>query len=257
MGVVSWGGGPGGRRRTGPCIRRVGARASAIGAIDERMRRLVSALALAAAVLLLAAPAQAVTKKTARFVASFEGFYSCVYADPAGHATIGYGHLIHYGPPTKKDRRKWGCLTKARALRLLRRDLAATEREVFARIEGAKVTPSMVTALTSFAFNLGAGALDRQKHRGSGRFTNISRNVRLGRYRRAGKQMLLYDGVIINGKRRELKGLQIRRRKEYRLMVRDIDKAKSCVAACPGTDGADDSGNGGNGGGTGGGLPVG
>lgn len=208
----------------------------------------VAALLLATAAL-VPGQADAVTAKTARFVAGFEGFLSCVYADPAGHATIGYGHLIHYGPPTKKDRKEWGCLTRKEALKLLRKDLRATERQVLARIRGVRVTPSMITALTSFAFNLGAGALDRNKHLGTGRITNISGKVRKGRYRQAGKQMLLYNGAIIGGKRQVLPGLVTRRRKEYRLMIRDIGRldqtcSRNCGSGNPGNPGGG-AGNGG------------
>lgn len=228
------------------------------------VRRLLPALALGAALLAFAGPAHGVTKQTTRFVASFEGFYSCVYKDPAGHATIGYGHLLHYGPPTKRDRKKWGCLTKAQALKLLRKDLRKFEAEVLGRIKGARVSPAMMTALTSFAFNLGSGALDRQRHRGSRKVTHIARQVRIGNYRRAGRQMLLYDGAIINGKRVELEGLRIRRRKEFRLMVRNLGPAGRCGKACS-RIGSAPAGNAGGGGagqvdagnGSGGGLTVG
>ncbi|MGA7396103.1 MAG: lysozyme [Solirubrobacterales bacterium] len=189
----------------------------------------------------LAGPADAVTMKTTRFVANFEGFLSCPYNDPAGHATIGYGHLLHYGGVTKKDRRKWGCLSEAQALKLLRKDLKATEDQVYERIGNALVTPSMVTALTSFAFNLGAGALDRTKHKGSGKTTRIGLHIRQGKYRLAGKEILLYDGVIVGGKRIELKGLQIRRRKENRLLIRDISQLKPCTSKC--NNGGNSSGN--------------
>lgn len=205
----------------------------------------VAAALLLAAATLLPAQANAVTAKTARFVAGFEGFYSCVYADPAGHATIGYGHLIHYGPPTKKDRKKWGCLTRKQALNLLRKDLRATERQVMARIRGARVTPSMITALTSFAFNLGAGALDRNRHLGTGRITNIAGKIRNGRYRQAGKQLLLYNGAIIGGKRQVLPGLVTRRRKEYRLLIKDVKRLnRNCNRNC----GSGNGGGAGNGG---------
>lgn len=214
----------------------------------------VAALVLTTAVF-LPTQANAVTAKTARFVAGFEGFFPCVYADPAGHATIGYGHLIHYGPPTKKDRKKWGCLTKKRALKLLRKDLRTTEVQVMARIRGARVTPSMLTALTSFAFNLGAGALDRNKHLGSGRITNISGKIRKGRYRQAGKQMLLYNGAIIGGKRKVLPGLVTRRRKEYRLLIRDVGRLnQTCSRNCGNGNG---NGNGNAGGAGNGGITVG
>ncbi len=169
---------------------------------------------------------------TTKFVAGFEGFVSCPYADPAGHATIGYGHLLHYGPPTRADRRKWGCLTKAQALKLLRKDLRETELEVYERLRGGRVNAPMITALTSFAFNLGAGYLDYQPRRGKRPATNIGRAVRTGRYWRAANQMLYFDGVIVGGKRRELRGLQIRRRKEYRLMARGIRSLKACGSTC-------------------------
>lgn len=196
------------------------------------VRRALPPLITLLLLLCLAAPAQAVTMRTTNFVAYFEGFLSCPYDDPAGHATIGYGHLLHYGSVTKKDKRKWGCITEEEGLKLLRKDLKATEEEVLERIEGATVTPTMVTALTSFAFNLGAAALDPRHTQGQPRGTAIARKMIKGRYYRAGKDMLLYDGIIVNGKRYELEGLQIRRRREYRLLVKDIDEIESCGEAC-------------------------
>jgi GH24 family phage-related lysozyme (muramidase) len=198
------------------------------------MRRSLTAFFIGAVLLLLPASANAVTESTTRFVASFEGFSSCVYADPAGHATIGYGRLLHYGPPTKQDRRKWGCISEARALKMLRSDLAKYEAEVLERIQGARVTPAMMTALTSFAFNLGPGALDFMPAKGKGSSTYIAWHVRKGNYRTAGQQMMLFDGIIVNGKRYELEGLQIRRRKEYRLMVKDLEQLANCGKKCPG-----------------------
>jgi len=198
------------------------------------MRSTLPSILIGAVLLLAPATAGAVSESTTRFVASFEGFSSCVYADPAGHATIGYGRLLHYGPPTKQDRKKWGCISEARARAMLRSDLAKYEAEVLKRIKGARVTPAMMTALTSFAFNLGPGALDYLPANGKGSDTHIALHVRKGNYRRAGKQMLLFDGIIVNGKRYELLGLQIRRRKEFRLMVKDLDRLKNCGNKCPG-----------------------
>jgi len=189
---------------------------------------------IASIVLLGLVPAHsgAVTMKTTRFVGYFEGYLSCVYADPAGHATIGYGHLLHYGAPTKKDRKKWGCLTKLQALKLLKKDLQATEDEVLSRLEGAAISPSILTALDSFAFNLGAGALDHTPKQGRARATDIALHVRQGKYRKAGREMLLFDGIIVGGKRIELEGLRIRRRAEYDLMVKGITEPKTCDGNC-------------------------
>ncbi len=199
------------------------------------MRRSLLLIFLGLTLLWAPAQSQAVTAATTRFVAEFEGFVSCPYADPAGHATIGYGHLLHYGPPTRADRRKWGCLTRAQGLRLLRKDLAGYEAEVFERVPRAKVNALMVQALTSFAFNLGPGYLDFVPRRGKRPATNISRNLRIGRYWLAARQMLHFDGVIVGGKRYVLKGLTIRRRKEYRVMIRGIRKFRSCAASCKGS----------------------
>ncbi|MBK5232467.1 MAG: lysozyme [Thermoleophilia bacterium] len=196
------------------------------------MSRAISALIVAAVLLGLPSQAGAVTARTTSFIAGFEGFVSCVYADPAGHATIGYGHLLHLGSPTKKDRRKWGCISNSRALKLLRRDLQSTENAMFDEIGDAVVTPSMITALTSFTFNLGAGALEPRRTKGQPRATAIAKRLRNGKYRRAGKEMLQYDGIIVNGKRYELEGLQIRRRKEYRLMIKGISELKPCKSDC-------------------------
>jgi GH24 family phage-related lysozyme (muramidase) len=195
------------------------------------MRRLLP-LILGLALLWVPSQAGAVTMRTTNFVAGFEGFVPCPYADPAGHATIGYGHLLHYGSPTRADRRKWGCLTRNQALKLLRKDLQATEDEVLDRIDGAPANQLMITALTSFAFNLGAGYLDYQPRRGKRPATNIGRAIRVGRYYRAARQMLYFDGVIVNGRRYVLAGLQIRRRKEHRLMVRGIRQLATCDGAC-------------------------
>lgn len=206
------------------------------------MRRLIALAFLGLGLLFYAAPAEAVTMKTTRFVAYFEGFYSCPYNDPAGHATIGYGHLLHLGPVTRADRRKWGCISKARALRILKRDLRESEIDVFERIRGARVNRPMITALTSFVFNLGPGYLDFVPRRGRRPATNVGRAIRVGKYRRAARQMLYFDGIIVGGKRYELEGLRIRRRKEYRLMMAGIRRLDACRGNCSANPG---KGNGG------------
>ncbi|MBK8295363.1 MAG: lysozyme [Solirubrobacterales bacterium] len=196
------------------------------------MRRALITMIVGFALLGVPSQAGAVTAKTTTFVAGFEGYFSCVYTDPAGHATIGYGHLLHLGAPTKKDKKKWGCISNARALKLLRRDLKSTENAMFDEIGNAAVSPSMITALTSFTFNLGAGALEPRKTKGQKRRTAIAKRVRRGKYKKAAKEMLQYDGIIVRGKRVELKGLRIRRRKEYRLMIKGISELKPCTKNC-------------------------
>lgn len=97
--------------------------------------------------------------KGARFIGAFEGLRLEPYNDPAGLATIGYGHLIHHGPLTASDRRHWGKLTQMAALRLLQAD---AEKASFAvhKLVKAKINQAQHDALVSFAFNVGVGALE-------------------------------------------------------------------------------------------------
>ena len=204
------------------------------------MRRLSIAILVALGLLVPASPADAVSRSTATFIASFEGYYGKPYNDPAGFATVGYGHLLGYRGVTAADRKGiWvkgqdrpGFLTKAEAMRLLRTDLAKYEAQLFQRIAGAKVTGPMVTALTSFTFNLGAGYLDFRKSNGFTRKTNIAWHIRKGNYLTAARQMKIFDGVISGNKRVVLAGLTRRRNDEFKLMLKGIRQLGKCGLGC-------------------------
>lgn len=143
------------------------------------------------------------------FVASFEGFPNDgrPYNDPVGHCTIGYGHLLHRGNCTNGDHKKWGQLSKAEALDLLREDL-----DFFA--EGVKtLTPSWKTlkqnerdALISFAFNVGLGAY------GS---STLLKKLNIGRKKEAADEFLKW--VYADGQR--LPGLERRRQAERKIFL--------------------------------------
>lgn len=83
----------------------------------------------------------------------FEGFSPTVYADAAGLATIGYGHLLREGET-------WERISKPQAEALLRQDVAVAERAV-CRFIHVPLHNNQFAALVSFTFNLGAGALQR------------------------------------------------------------------------------------------------
>jgi len=182
------------------------------------------------------------SQSTLEFIGGFEGFYSKPYNDPAGFATVGYGHLIAYRPVNKSDRgriwvkgqKKKGQLTRKEGLRLLRKDLKGYEEAIFDRIGNTPISPSMMTALTSFTFNLGAGYLDRRraKKRFGLKATNIKANIRRGKYRLAANQMRQFDGVISGNRRYTLPGLTRRRKAERRLMIKGIDELKNCPQDC-------------------------
>lgn len=96
-----------------------------------------------------------------RFIASFEGLSLRLYNDPAGHCTIGYGHLVHPGPCDGSEPAEFRRgITQARALALLRDDVATAEAAVNASVR-VPLNQNQFDALVSFVFNVGTGAFKR------------------------------------------------------------------------------------------------
>ncbi|HEX6246349.1 MAG TPA: peptidoglycan DD-metalloendopeptidase family protein [Nocardioidaceae bacterium] len=95
----------------------------------------------------------------ARMIGEFEGFRGELYDDPAGHCTIGYGHLVHKGACNGSEPAafKKG-LTQAEARRLLRED-ARPAGDAVNRLVTVPLSQAQFDALTSFVYNLGAGSL--------------------------------------------------------------------------------------------------
>jgi GH24 family phage-related lysozyme (muramidase) len=95
------------------------------------------------------------------FIGRFEGFRRQPYNDAAvpANATIGYGHLLHHGPLTGRDRIKWaaGC-SQLVGLRLLRTDAHTAVTAVQQHVK-VHLTQPQFDALVSFTFNCGTGAL--------------------------------------------------------------------------------------------------
>lgn len=94
-----------------------------------------------------------------RLIAGFEGFVGRLYNDPAGHCTIGYGHLLHLGACGN------GCdeelpyangITEAEGLVLLRVD-ARRFVSCVSHLVTVPLTQNQFDALVSFAFNVGCG----------------------------------------------------------------------------------------------------
>ncbi len=138
-------------------------------------------------------------------IASFEGFVDHPYNDPAGHATIGFGHLIHLGPVTNADRRKWGIITRAEGKRLLLQDLAKYEQAV-RKLVKVPLSQSEFDALVSFTFNVGPNALAS---------STLLRKLNAGNKRGAADEFLRWNKA--GGK--VLPGLTRRREAERRLFV--------------------------------------
>jgi lysozyme len=141
--------------------------------------------------------------KGAAFIGRFEGFRAECYNDPAGHATIGYGHLIHHGPVTAADRRQWGRLTQRKALTLLRTDARRFEECVEQAVR-VRLTQPQFDALVSFAFNVGCNAF---------RQSTLLRLLNQERRMSAADELLQWDKA--GG--RPMAGLTRRRKEERRL----------------------------------------
>lgn len=97
------------------------------------------------------------SNKGAKFIGSFEGFSAKLYNDPAGHCTIGYGHLVHLGNCTGNEPTEFKKgITKRRGAELLRQDAASAAATVE---DAVTVTLSQTEfdALVSFCFNVGGG----------------------------------------------------------------------------------------------------
>ncbi len=88
----------------------------------------------------------------------FEGFSGSLYNDPAGHCTIGYGHLVHLGPCDGSEPAEFRAgISEGRATELLLADVA----EASATVGSAVVVPlnqHQFDALVSFTFNVGSGS---------------------------------------------------------------------------------------------------
>lgn len=88
----------------------------------------------------------------------FEGFSAQTYVCPAGHKTIGYGHVVL--PHEQFE----DALDEAAASQLLRLDVGIAERAVM-RLVKRPLFQYEYDALVSFTFNVGAAALQRSQLR--------------------------------------------------------------------------------------------
>jgi lysozyme len=150
--------------------------------------------------------AQASLKNGAEFVGRFEGLRTTPYNDAVGNATIGYGHLIHYGNVTPADNTRYHGFTTAEALTLLEQD-AEKAASVVRSISPPITNQAHFDALVSIAFNCGTGVLDSR--------SSLGAELRKPGRGKAADAFLLYDhagGVV-------LEGLQRRREAERRLWL--------------------------------------
>lgn len=111
------------------------------------------------------APVIDVDQAGLNFIADHEGVIPYAYPDSDGNATAWVGHLLHKGPPTAADYKKWGSkqhpASRAECLAYFRQDLKPYIAAVNDVFHGAKLlaTHNRVDSATSFCFNIGTGGL--------------------------------------------------------------------------------------------------
>jgi lysozyme len=88
-------------------------------------------------------------------IKEFEGFRTQAYRDPVGVWTIGYGHTARAGEPVVKSGL---VVSEAEASEILRRDVEMFSRGVRKALTRS-VSDQQFSALVSFAYNVGLGAL--------------------------------------------------------------------------------------------------
>lgn len=149
----------------------------------------------------------ALSNRGAAYVARFEGFRSMPYNDAANNATIGFGHLLHYGPVTAADVALFQKrLTRGRALQMLRRDALIAAASVRKYINTPLSQPQF-DALTDFAYNCGPYCLHG---------TEVAHLVNLRKFAELRAALAVWDrgsnGIVIPG-------LEARRLSEWKLFA--------------------------------------
>lgn len=129
---------------------------------------------------------------TVKLIKNFEGFVRSPKPDPIGLPTVGYGHLC----------KKKGCaevkykfpLTEATAAALLQDDVKTFTKCISAAIkDSVKLNDNQFGALTSWAFNVGCGAIQSStlvKRLNKGENPNTVASQELIRWNKAGGRVL-------------------------------------------------------------------
>ncbi|WNG55969.1 lysozyme [Archangium gephyra] len=149
------------------------------------------------------------SKRGAQFIARFEGIRQKLYNDPAGHCTIGIGHLVHRGRCNGREPAEFKKgITRDRAYALLQSDA----RRMVAAVHGIGVplNQNQFDALVSFTYNLGPNWMKKK--------SGLRDALRARRYRDVPREMLKW--VRAGG--RVLPGLVRRRKAEGRLFATPV-----------------------------------
>jgi GH24 family phage-related lysozyme (muramidase) len=152
--------------------------------------------------------ARKLSKRGAAFIGRFEGLRLELYNDPAGHCTIGIGHLVHHGrcDGSEPAEFKRG-ITRERAFELLEEDAAEVVAAIRRRV-GVLLTQPRFDALCSWGFNCGSGVFVT---------STLVRKLNAGDFASVRSELARWDKA--GNPPRPLAGLTRRRRAEGRLFA--------------------------------------
>lgn len=143
-----------------------------------------------------------ISDKGVKFIASYEGYEPNLYNDAANHCTIGYGHLLHFGPCNELDKKSYpNGVNKSQSLALLKKDAQTAVKGVRRSVK-VDLNQGEFDALVSWTFNLGEGNLKSStmlKKLNKGEYAEIPKEM--NRWTKAGGKKL--KGLV---KRRKAEG---------------------------------------------------
>lgn len=156
-----------------------------------------------------------VSQQVVDFIKSFEAFRANLYNDPAGHCTVGYGHLVHRGncDGRASEAEFSGGVSEARATEMLRAHLVGVEQAVNEHVT-VQLSQHQYDALVSFTYNVGIGRPRTANQEGTGfRGSTLLRRLNAGEYDAVPAEMARWNKA--GG--RVLPGLTRRRAAEGRM----------------------------------------
>ena len=146
------------------------------------------------------------SQKGIDLIKSFEGTKLKAYKCSAGIATIGIGTTRY---PNGNSVKIGDTCTLEQAETYLKHDLERFEDSVN-RLVGLKIHQFMYDSLVSFAYNLGAGALQS---------STLLKKVNLGKFKEASEEFLKWDRAKVKGVSTKIAGLTRRRESEKSLFL--------------------------------------
>lgn len=159
-----------------------------------------------------------INQKGIDLIKLFEGFRSEAYEDPAGYMTIGYGHKLKSGESAES-------ITEEEATILLMQDLEIAENAV-SRLVNVYLNDNQFSALVSFTYNLGEGALAG---------STLLHELNTENYDAVPAEIMRWNKATVDGVKVEMPGLTKRRTAEHNLWLKPEAESAAHVPAVTGT----------------------